>query len=113
MYKGNLYQTDSFCRWNFTDFFHAFMLMFRVICGEWIEPLWDCMRIRANKNIACIFVFIPMLILGNFIVRPFLSYQVFNLFDTTFAKINRGNLSIYRNFSTITISISYSIDYSY
>ena len=31
-------------RWNFTDFFHSFMMIFRILCGEWIEPLWDCMR---------------------------------------------------------------------
>ena len=23
-------------RWNFTDFFHSFMIVFRVLCGEWI-----------------------------------------------------------------------------
>lgn len=31
-------------RWNFNDFFHSFMMIFRILCGEWIEPLWDCMR---------------------------------------------------------------------
>lgn len=20
------------------------MMIFRILCGEWIEPLWDCMR---------------------------------------------------------------------
>ena len=33
-------------RWNFTDFFHSFMMIFRILCGEWIEPLWDCMRVQ-------------------------------------------------------------------
>ena len=23
-------------RWNFTDFMHSFMIVFRVLCGEWI-----------------------------------------------------------------------------
>ena len=23
-------------RWNFTDFFHSFMIVFKVLCGEWI-----------------------------------------------------------------------------
>ena len=36
------------CRWNFTDFFHSFMMIFRILCGEWIEPLWDCMRVQAK-----------------------------------------------------------------
>ena len=27
-------------RWNFVDFMHAFMIVFRVLCGEWIESMW-------------------------------------------------------------------------
>ena len=26
-------------RWNFTDFFHSFMVVFRVLCGEWIGKI--------------------------------------------------------------------------
>ena len=36
----------KYFRWNFTDFFHSFMMIFRILCGEWIEPLWDCMRVQ-------------------------------------------------------------------
>lgn len=25
------------------------MMIFRILCGEWIEPLWDCMR--AEKDV--------------------------------------------------------------
>ena len=27
-------------RWSFVDFFHSFMIVFRVLCGEWIESMW-------------------------------------------------------------------------
>lgn len=27
------------------------MMIFRILCGEWIEPLWDCMRAEAKVNI--------------------------------------------------------------
>lgn len=54
-------------RWNFDDFWHSLILIFRVLCGEWIEPLWDCMR--ANGEI-CMIVFLPSLVFGNFIVSP-------------------------------------------
>ena len=30
--------------WNFCDFFHSFMIVFRVLCGEWIQSMWDCIR---------------------------------------------------------------------
>ena len=26
-------------RWNFSDFGHSFMVIFRILCGKWIEPL--------------------------------------------------------------------------
>ena len=67
---GDVYTTDKFGidgvpRWNFNDFWHAFMMMFRVLCGEWIEPLWDCMR--ATNPMAILF-FLPAFVIGNFIV---------------------------------------------
>ena len=38
-------------RWNFTDFFHSFMIVFRVLCGEWIESMWDCIKISGLYTI--------------------------------------------------------------
>lgn len=54
-------------RWNFNDFWHAVMMVFRVLCGEWIEPLWDCMRASSPEK-ATLF-FLAVLVVGNFIVR--------------------------------------------
>ena len=64
----NLNLFSCFCRWHFDDFFHSFMMMFRVLCGEWIEPLWDCMRINDVASAYCVVVFFPTLIFGNFVV---------------------------------------------
>ena len=58
-------------RWNFDDFWHSLILIFRVLCGEWIEPLWDCMR--ANGEI-CMVVFLPTLVFGNFVVSVYPLY---------------------------------------
>ncbi|XP_041464488.1 sodium channel protein 1 brain-like isoform X3 [Lytechinus variegatus] len=49
--------------WHFRDFHHSIMLIFRILCGEWIEPLYDCMNV-ANKPF-CIILFIGTLIVGN------------------------------------------------
>lgn len=27
-------------------------MIFRILCGEWIEPLWDCMRAN-EKDVSC------------------------------------------------------------
>ena len=31
------------------------MMIFRILCGEWIEPLWDCMR--AERHEVCIYCY--------------------------------------------------------
>lgn len=49
---------SRYYRWNFSDFFHSFMMIFRILCGEWIEPLWDCMK--AEEKEVCIFSLIKI-----------------------------------------------------
>ena len=70
---GKKYTADKFGgnpedipRWNFADFGHACMMIFRVLCGEWIEPLYDCMR---ATNPASTVFFLCALVIGNFLVR--------------------------------------------
>lgn len=41
------------------------MLIFRILCGEWIEELWNCMRAADEL---CMVVFLPTLVFGYFIV---------------------------------------------
>merc|ERR1712015_382314 len=52
-------------RWNFVDFMHSFMIVFRVLCGEWIESMWDCMVV-ANK--VCVPFFLATVVIGNLVV---------------------------------------------
>lgn len=67
-----------FFRWNFNSFFHALMLIFRILCGEWIEELWNCMRAADEL---CMVVFLPTLVFGYFIVSAssslYLSLQLY------------------------------------
>ncbi|XP_025077550.1 sodium channel protein 1 brain-like isoform X2 [Pomacea canaliculata] len=66
-------------RWHFQDFFHSFMMIFRVLCGEWIQPLWQCMR---SSGELCMVVFLPALVLGNFIVLNLFLALLLNAFAT-------------------------------
>lgn len=52
-------------RWNFTDFMHSFMIVFRVLCGEWIESMWDCMRVSGAP---CVPFFLATVVIGNLVV---------------------------------------------
>ncbi|XP_072152220.1 sodium channel protein para isoform X7 [Bemisia tabaci] len=52
-------------RWNFTDFMHSFMIVFRVLCGEWIESMWDCMHVG---DVSCIPFFLATVVIGYLVV---------------------------------------------
>ncbi|XP_013413556.1 sodium channel protein 1 brain [Lingula anatina] len=72
-------------RWHFNDLGHALMMVFRILCGEWIEPLWDCMQADANavsQTGACIPVFLITLMLGNFLVLNLFLALLLNSFGS-------------------------------
>uniref|UniRef100_A0A672S2F3 Sodium channel protein n=1 Tax=Sinocyclocheilus grahami TaxID=75366 RepID=A0A672S2F3_SINGR len=54
-------------RWHMTDFFHSFLIIFRILCGEWIETMWDCMEV-ADQGM-CIVVFMMVMVIGNLITQ--------------------------------------------
>ncbi|XP_056609797.1 sodium channel protein type 4 subunit alpha B [Triplophysa dalaica] len=53
-------------RWHMTDFFHSFLIIFRILCGEWIETMWDCMEVAGQAM--CLMVFMMVMIIGNLVV---------------------------------------------
>ena len=54
-------------RWHMNDFFHSFLIVFRVLCGEWIETMWDCMEVAGQTM--CLTVFMMVMVIGNLVVR--------------------------------------------
>uniref|UniRef100_A0A673Y2V9 Sodium channel protein n=1 Tax=Salmo trutta TaxID=8032 RepID=A0A673Y2V9_SALTR len=53
-------------RWHMHDFFHAFLIIFRVLCGEWIETMWECMEVAGQGM--CLVVFMMVMVIGNLVV---------------------------------------------
>uniref|UniRef100_A0A3B4CPK8 Sodium channel protein n=1 Tax=Pygocentrus nattereri TaxID=42514 RepID=A0A3B4CPK8_PYGNA len=53
-------------RWHMVDFFHSFLIVFRVLCGEWIETMWDCMEVAGQTM--CLIVFMLVMVIGNLVV---------------------------------------------
>ncbi|KAL8611742.1 hypothetical protein ACOMHN_065367 [Nucella lapillus] len=78
-YEGYNFGDTEAVRWHFKDFYHSFMMIFRVLCGEWVEPLWQCMRAADEL---CMVVFLPALIFGNFIVLNLFLALLINAFAT-------------------------------
>ncbi|XP_016296401.1 sodium channel protein type 4 subunit alpha A-like [Sinocyclocheilus anshuiensis] len=53
-------------RWHMNDFFHSFLIVFRILCGEWIETMWDCMEVAGASM--CLIVFMMVMVIGNLVV---------------------------------------------
>ncbi|KAI3378578.1 hypothetical protein SNEBB_007102 [Seison nebaliae] len=66
-YKKMIGDDNTDYYWHFKDFSHSFLLVFRVLCGEWIEPLRDCEATEIHGAL-CGMYFIPTLMIVNFIV---------------------------------------------
>ncbi|XP_061925806.1 sodium channel, voltage-gated, type I-like, alpha isoform X1 [Entelurus aequoreus] len=68
-YKDCVCKISSKCtlpRWHMNDFFHSFLIVFRVLCGEWIETMWDCMEVAGTPM--CITVYMMVMVIGNLVV---------------------------------------------
>ncbi|XP_075215259.1 na channel protein 60E [Lycorma delicatula] len=82
-YTPEKFDPDPVPRWNFSDFFHSFMMIFRILCGEWIEPLWDCMRAEKLEGPGtCFAIFLPALVMGNFMVLNLFLALLLNSFNS-------------------------------
>uniref|UniRef100_H0VQI0 Sodium voltage-gated channel alpha subunit 7 n=1 Tax=Cavia porcellus TaxID=10141 RepID=H0VQI0_CAVPO len=65
-YKECVCRIDKDCRlprWHMHDFFHSYLIVFRILCGEWIETLWDCMEVAGPSS--CICFYMMVILIGN------------------------------------------------
>lgn len=61
-------------RWHMSDFFHSFLIVFRVLCGEWIETMWDCMEVSGMTM--CIILYMMVMVIGNLVVHYQLLWSI-------------------------------------
>ncbi|MBZ3883326.1 Sodium channel protein type 11 subunit alpha [Sciurus carolinensis] len=68
-----------FRRWHMGDFYHSFLVVFRILCGEWIENMWACMQ--EVDGPLCIIVFVLILIIGKLVVLNLFIALLLNSFS--------------------------------
>ncbi|CAG7725797.1 unnamed protein product [Allacma fusca] len=70
------------------------MLVFRVLCGEWIEPLIECFEAtaKAEHEYKCFFIFLPVFIFGNLNILNLFLALLLNSFDTEQLESERERL---------------------
>nr|CAB3265896.1 sodium channel protein 1 brain-like [Phallusia mammillata] len=67
MMSASRFEDNQIPRWHFGDFYHSFLMVWRVMCGEWIEPLYDCLHIN-NGDGRCIVLFLSITFFANFMI---------------------------------------------
>ncbi|NXO08534.1 SCN5A protein, partial [Oriolus oriolus] len=71
---------DCELRWHMKDFFHSFLVVFRILCGEWIETMWDCMVVAEPS--LCLVVFLLVMVIGNLVVLNLFIALLLSSFST-------------------------------
>ncbi|XP_065176053.1 sodium channel protein 60E-like [Sycon ciliatum] len=65
-------------RWNFSDFVHSCVTIFTILCGEWVLPLYDTMRV--SSPFAVLF-YILVICVGNFLILNLFVALLLNSFN--------------------------------
>uniref|UniRef100_A0A3Q3F795 Sodium channel protein type 3 subunit alpha-like n=1 Tax=Labrus bergylta TaxID=56723 RepID=A0A3Q3F795_9LABR len=66
-------------RWHMNDFFHTFLIVFRVLIGQWIETTWDCMEVSGPAM--CLIFFMVVMVIGNLLVLNLFLTMVLSWFN--------------------------------
>nr|XP_019582910.1 PREDICTED: sodium channel protein type 7 subunit alpha isoform X2 [Rhinolophus sinicus] len=68
-YKDCIWNVDKdsqLPRWHMIDFFHSYLTVFRILCGEWIETLWDCFNVAGQFH--CFPFYMMVILIGNLLI---------------------------------------------
>uniref|UniRef100_A0A671DY12 Sodium channel protein type 7 subunit alpha n=1 Tax=Rhinolophus ferrumequinum TaxID=59479 RepID=A0A671DY12_RHIFE len=68
-YKDCIWNVDKHSqvpRWHMIDFFHSYLTVFRILCGEWIETLWDCFNVAGQFH--CFPFYMMVILIGNLLI---------------------------------------------
>uniref|UniRef100_A0A673TQM7 Sodium channel protein n=1 Tax=Suricata suricatta TaxID=37032 RepID=A0A673TQM7_SURSU len=66
-------------RWHMGDIYHSFLVVFRILCGEWIENMWECMQ-ETSKPL-CVVVFLLIMVIGKLVVLNLFIALLLNSFS--------------------------------
>ena len=75
----DFYTVDTMPRWNYLDFKHSFILLFRILCGEWIELLYETLE-ATRRNFWPVIFYVGALVIGNFLILNLFLALLLNAF---------------------------------
>ncbi|RDD37340.1 Sodium channel protein 60E [Trichoplax sp. H2] len=98
---------ENLPRWNFDDFIDSFMMIFRILCGEWIEPLYDAIQ---ATNISSILFFLAAYVVGKLLVlHLFLALLLSSFENQSFQEAYSDNSGSQKNNGNLYDALRYLI----
>ncbi|EDV26574.1 uncharacterized protein TRIADDRAFT_23340, partial [Trichoplax adhaerens] len=98
---------ENLPRWNFDDFIDSFMMIFRILCGEWIEPLYDAIQ---ATNISSILFFLAAYVVGKLLVlHLFLALLLSSFENQSFQEAYSVNSGSQKNNGNLYDALRYLI----
>ncbi|XP_012511279.1 PREDICTED: sodium channel protein type 7 subunit alpha [Propithecus coquereli] len=109
-YKECVCHIDKDCqlpRWHMYDFFHSYLNVFRILCGEWVETLWDCMEVAGQSW--CISFYMMVILIGNLLLLYLFLALVssFSSYNTTTTEKNNEAKNLQLAMARIKKGINY------
>ncbi|KAG8510395.1 Sodium channel protein type 7 subunit alpha [Galemys pyrenaicus] len=109
-YRKNVCNIDEDClppRWHMVDFIHSYLIVFRILCGEWIETLWDCFKVAGQFS--CIPFYMMVILIGNLLIFYLFLALVssFSLYKTETTEENDEAKNLQRAVARIKKGINY------
>ncbi|XP_037684693.1 sodium channel protein type 11 subunit alpha [Choloepus didactylus] len=74
--------------WHMENFYHSFLVVFRILCGEWIDNMWECMQ-KADSHL-CVIVFLLIMVIGKLVVLNLFIALLLNSFSSEERNGNEG-----------------------
>ncbi|ELW62309.1 Sodium channel protein type 7 subunit alpha [Tupaia chinensis] len=110
-YQACVCRIDKDCvlpHWHMSDFLHSYLNVFRILCGEWIETLWDCMEVAGQFG--CFSFYVMVILIGNLLIL-YLFLALISSFSSYQASTTKENNEA-KNLQLAIARIKKGIDYA-
>eukprot|EP01135_Chromosphaera_perkinsii_P008377 Nk52_evm2s1315 gene=Nk52_evmTU2s1315 len=108
-YKAEDFPEGELPRWSFIDFYHSFLLIFRILCGEWIEALWETMLVT---HWTAVFFYVAVIVIAQFLILNLFLALLLNAFsDYTPPEAGRRSTLASRQITIVKLKLKRLVNY--
>ncbi|KAJ6641281.1 Sodium channel protein PaFPC1 [Pseudolycoriella hygida] len=92
-YRKDRFADNELPLWRFTDIMHSFMVVFRALCGEWIETMFQVLLVASNSWLCVIYYFL-LVTCSSFQIMHIFTALLFTNDDSTAISSKKSEKSV-------------------